>query len=142
MADKFVAMLVGAREEICNVGNGLEAGVEMGPSVDETQMNTVLRYIEIGKKEGEAAARRRALDGGANTTKAILWRPRSSTMCAANSAIAQEEIFGPVLSIDSGEGFRRSAGRGEFRAVRTWRARSTAATRARFSSSSTGSRRE
>ena len=51
VADQFVTMLV-ERAKKFSVGDGLDAGVEMGPSVDESQMNTVLRYIEIGKHEG------------------------------------------------------------------------------------------
>ena len=52
VADKFVGMLVErARKYV--VGDGLEPGTDMGPSVDESQFNTVLKYIEIGKGEGK-----------------------------------------------------------------------------------------
>ena len=52
VADKFVAMLV-ERAKKYVVGDGLEPGTDTGPSVDEAQFNTVLRYIEIGKGEGK-----------------------------------------------------------------------------------------
>jgi len=38
------------------VGNGLEAGIDMGPSVDESQLRTVLDYVEIARKEGAKIA--------------------------------------------------------------------------------------
>src|SRR4029450_8911366 len=38
------------------VGNGLEAGIDMGPSVDESQLKTVLDYVDIAKKEGAKIA--------------------------------------------------------------------------------------
>src|SRR5580700_905591 len=43
VADKFVEMLT-ARAKKYVVGDGLEAGTDMGPSVDESQFNTVLQY--------------------------------------------------------------------------------------------------
>ncbi|MGB8849321.1 MAG: aldehyde dehydrogenase family protein, partial [Candidatus Acidiferrales bacterium] len=52
VADQFLSALVDRANEYV-VGNGLEPGVEMGPSVDESQMSTVLKYIDIGKKEAK-----------------------------------------------------------------------------------------
>src|SRR5580692_3266317 len=52
VADQFVGMLV-ERAKRYVVGDGLEAGTDMGPSVEESQFNTVLKYIEIGKGEGK-----------------------------------------------------------------------------------------
>src|ERR1041385_5739718 len=48
--DRFVAAVV-ERARKLKVGNGMEPGIEIGPCVDEAQMETVLRYIEIGHKE-------------------------------------------------------------------------------------------
>ncbi|HEY4878999.1 MAG TPA: aldehyde dehydrogenase family protein [Candidatus Acidoferrales bacterium] len=97
IADQFVAMLV-ERTKNFAVGDGLESGMEMGPSVDETQMNTVLKYIEIGKKEGTL------LCGGARMTgpkheKGWFVAPTIFDKVDSSSRIAQEEIFGPVLSV-------------------------------------------
>src|SRR6202795_568918 len=52
VADKFVEMLV-ERAEKYVVGNGLDERSDMGPSVDESQFKTVLKYIESGKTEGK-----------------------------------------------------------------------------------------
>src|SRR3954454_11465840 len=48
--DRFVAALV-ERTRKLKVGNGMQAGIDIGPCVDKAQMETVLRYIEIGRKE-------------------------------------------------------------------------------------------
>ena len=97
VADQFVEMLV-ERTRTFAVGDGLQAGMEMGPSVDETQMNTVLKYIEIGKNEGELRS------GGARLTgskydKGWFVAPTIFDKVKPDSRIAQEEIFGPVVSV-------------------------------------------
>src|SRR3990172_1622420 len=46
-AEKFVA-----RAKALKIGNGLDPKVEMGPSINENQLQTVMNYVEIGKKEG------------------------------------------------------------------------------------------
>ncbi len=57
IADRFVEMIVEHARKL-KVGNGLDADVDVGPVVDEQQLKTVLRYLEIGKKEA------RLLHGG------------------------------------------------------------------------------
>ena len=97
VADQFVAMLV-ERAKAFKVGNGLEPGVEMGPAVDEAQMNTDLRYIEIGKKEAKLVLGGHRMTGGAYDHGYFV-APTIFDHVPWNSTIAQEEIFGPVLSI-------------------------------------------
>lgn len=97
VADQFIEMLV-ERTKTFAVGDGLQPGIEMGPSVDENQMNTVLKYIEIGKTEGKL------LSGGARLTgskydKGWFVAPTIFDEVKADSRIAQEEIFGPVVSV-------------------------------------------
>jgi acyl-CoA reductase-like NAD-dependent aldehyde dehydrogenase len=97
VADKFASMLV-ERASAFNVGNGLDADTQMGPSVDETQMNSVLKYIEIGRQEGTLILGGQRLSGGAYD-KGYFVAPTIFDHVSVNSRIAQEEIFGPVLSI-------------------------------------------
>jgi acyl-CoA reductase-like NAD-dependent aldehyde dehydrogenase len=97
VADKFASMLV-ERASVFNVGNGLDADTQMGPSVDETQMNSVLKYIEIGRQEGTLILGGQRLTGGAYD-KGYFVAPTIFDHVSVNSRIAQEEIFGPVLSI-------------------------------------------
>lgn len=97
IADQWVGMLVERAKKFV-VGDGLEPGVEMGPSVDENQMNTVLRYIEIGKREAELKCGGERLTG-ARYDKGWFVAPTVFDHVRAGSSIAQDEIFGPVLSV-------------------------------------------
>ena len=97
VADAFVARLV-ERTKQFKVGDGLKPGVEMGPSVDEKQFNTVLKYIEIGKHEGKLLLGGHRLTGGCYD-KGYFIAPTIFDHVSPQSCIAQEEIFGPVLSV-------------------------------------------
>jgi aldehyde dehydrogenase (NAD+) len=96
--DKFVAAVV-ERTRKLKVGDGMQAGIEIGPCVDKAQMETVLRYIEIGRKECGAP-----LCGGSRLTEGTLskgWfvEPTVFAGITPQHTIAREEIFGPVLAI-------------------------------------------
>ncbi len=98
IAERFVESLV-ARARQLKVGSGLDPETYVGPSVDPSQLRTVLDYIEIGKKEGA-----KLLLGGARLTGGIydngyFVAPTIFDHVRAESRLAQEEIFGPVLSV-------------------------------------------
>ena len=81
------------------VGNGLDETTEMGPAINKAQLETDLNYIEIGRSEGA-----RLLCGGHrldNGEYANGWflEPTVFTDVEPRMRIAQEEIFGPVVSI-------------------------------------------
>lgn len=97
IADQFAFKLV-ERAKQFKVGNGLDAGVEMGPAVDESQMNTDLRYMEIGKQEGNLLLGGQRLSGPAYD-RGYFVAPTIFDHVPADSRLAQDEIFGPVLSI-------------------------------------------
>jgi gamma-glutamyl-gamma-aminobutyraldehyde dehydrogenase/4-guanidinobutyraldehyde dehydrogenase/NAD-dependent aldehyde dehydrogenase len=78
-------------------GNPLEQATVMGAIVDQTQMASVLRYIELGKKEGAAL-----LAGGEQAlrdTGGCYVQPTIFAGVSGDMTIAREEIFGPVLSV-------------------------------------------
>jgi alpha-ketoglutaric semialdehyde dehydrogenase len=97
IADEFVAALV-ERAKKLKVGDGLEGSNDMGPSVDESQMNTVLRYIDIGQKEAKMLCGGQRLMDSAHHNGCFV-APTVFDHVPQNSRIAQEEIFGPVLSV-------------------------------------------
>ncbi|MDQ3263828.1 MAG: aldehyde dehydrogenase family protein [Myxococcota bacterium] len=91
------AMVAGARK--LKVGNGLEAGVEMGPAVDEAQLKTDLEYIQIALDEGA-----RLLCGGKRLTGGAydggyFVEPTVFAGVKPGMRIHQEEVFGPVVAI-------------------------------------------
>ncbi|MGO9256501.1 MAG: aldehyde dehydrogenase family protein [Bryobacteraceae bacterium] len=96
--DRFVEAVV-ARTRRLKVGNGMEPGVEIGPCVDRAQMETILGYIEAGRKEsGEPLCGGRRLTDGA-LAKGWFVEPTVFAGVAEDHVIAREEIFGPVLAI-------------------------------------------
>jgi aldehyde dehydrogenase (NAD+) len=97
IADTFVKALV-ERASKLRVGNGLDAGVDMGPAVDESQLKTDLRYIEVGKQEAQLVLGGERLTGSAYD-RGWFVSPTIFDHAARDSRIAQEEIFGPVLSV-------------------------------------------
>jgi len=78
-------------------GNPLDKATVMGAIVDQTQLNTVLRYIETGKNEGA-----KLLAGGEQAMKetgGCYVQPTIFDGVRNDMTIAREEIFGPVLSV-------------------------------------------
>ncbi len=100
----FVKRLV-ERARKLRVGNGLDETSEMGPAVNERQLQTDLNYVEIGRNEGAKLA-----CGGNRLEKGDLqygWfmEPTVFTDVDPKMRIAQEEIFGPVVSVIPCEDF-------------------------------------
>jgi acyl-CoA reductase-like NAD-dependent aldehyde dehydrogenase len=92
--DRFLEALV-ERTKKLKVGDGMQAGIDIGPCVDEAQMNTVLEYIEIGKKEAGAPK----VGGNRIPGKGWFVEPTVFADVTEDMRIAQEEIFGPVLAV-------------------------------------------
>jgi len=97
VADQFVEMIL-ARAKTMKTGDGLAPGMDVGPVVDEAQIKTVLRYIEIGKKEAKLLLGGERLTGPEHKNGYFI-PPTVFDHVLWDSTIAQEEIFGPVLSI-------------------------------------------
>jgi acyl-CoA reductase-like NAD-dependent aldehyde dehydrogenase len=81
------------------VGNGLDPVVNMGPIVSKQQIQTVSSYVEIGLKEGASlvAGGKRLTDG--NYDLGNFYTPTVFADVKNEMRIAQEEIFGPVVTI-------------------------------------------
>src|ERR1700741_4835915 len=95
---EFVARFV-ERSAGLKVGDGLDPAVEMGPCINEQQLQTVMSYVEIGKNEGaKLLAGGNRLNSGAHA-KGWFHEPTVFGDCSAKMRVAQEEIFGPVVSL-------------------------------------------
>ncbi len=98
IADEFVQRLV-ERAKALKVGPGLDESSDLGPSVDEHQFETVMKYLKVGKSEGgELLLGGDRLNGG-DLGKGWFVAPTVFDRVDPDSRIAQEEIFGPVLSV-------------------------------------------
>jgi len=81
------------------VGNGLDAGVTMGPLVDEPSLERVLAYIRGAREEGATlAAGGHRLEGPAYANGYFV-APTIFTDVTPAMALWREEVFGPVLAV-------------------------------------------
>ncbi len=95
--NEFISRFV-ERAKKLKVGNGLDESVDMGPAVNKAQLETDLSYIEIGKSEGaKLLCGGHRLDSGAYKYGWFL-EPTIFSDVDPKMRIAQEEIFGPVVS--------------------------------------------
>ncbi|WP_199171652.1 aldehyde dehydrogenase family protein [Pollutimonas nitritireducens] len=79
------------------VGSPFEADTQLGPLISEKQMERVLSYIDVGQSEGAQLV----LGGERMGDVGYFVTPTVFSSVTNKMAIAQEEIFGPVLSIIS-----------------------------------------
>jgi aldehyde dehydrogenase (NAD+) len=92
--DRFVAGAKGLR-----VGNGLDPKVQMGPCVNLGQLETVEKYVGIGKADGA-----KLVAGGSRLTSGahaggFFHEPTIFADCSPSMRVAREEIFGPIVSV-------------------------------------------
>src|SRR5699024_8767437 len=95
--ERFKEKLLQNVSEI-TVGDGAKSSTWMGPLVSESQLNTVMSYIEKGKEEGA-----KLLYGGKKVEDESLngyfIEPTIFENVTQDMVIAKEEIFGPVLAL-------------------------------------------
>ncbi|HET8559615.1 MAG TPA: aldehyde dehydrogenase family protein [Marmoricola sp.] len=96
--EEFVSRLAAmARASV--VGDPLAEGTQIGPVVDESQLTTVLDYIERGRAQGaDLVAGGHRLDDG-DRAGGFFVEPTIFDNVAPGQVIAREEIFGPVLAV-------------------------------------------
>jgi aldehyde dehydrogenase (NAD+) len=94
--DRFVAATI-ERLKALKVDDALKEGTEIGPVVDQTQLDQDLKYLDVGQKEGARLA-----FGGERlerSRKGFYLSPALFTESTNAMRINREEIFGPVASV-------------------------------------------
>ncbi len=107
--DKFLAALV-ERTRKLKVGDGMQPGIDIGPVVDQGQLDSVMKYIDIGSKEAGAprcGGNRLESDG---LKKGYFVEPTIFADVTESMTIAREEIFGPVLAVMRAKDFEDAMG--------------------------------
>jgi len=97
IADDYIAAITHAAQKLV-VGNGLANGVQMGPAVSQDQLETDLDYVKVGTGEGAkllAGGSLAKVDGAGGH----FVQPTVFVDVQPGMRIAQEEIFGPVISV-------------------------------------------
>jgi acyl-CoA reductase-like NAD-dependent aldehyde dehydrogenase len=102
--DKFVEALV-ERTKKLKVGDGMEPGIDIGPAVDGGQLETDLKYIDIGRKEAGAPRVGGNRLTGKDYDKGYFIEPTIFADVTPAMTIAREEIFGPVLAVMRAKNF-------------------------------------
>jgi aldehyde dehydrogenase (NAD+) len=96
--DEFIERLLAICKD-AKIGNPAEPGIQVGPVATKPQFDKVMSYIDIAKAEGAVVT----LGGNARTGPGYgagqFVEPTIFTGVSNHMRIAQEEVFGPVLSV-------------------------------------------
>jgi len=91
---KFERIMINRIKKL-KIGDGLKPHTNIGPLINKAAQDKSARYVEIGHREGA-----KLLAGGKiPKMKGFFFEPTLFTDCTIDMRIAQEEIFGPVISI-------------------------------------------
>jgi aldehyde dehydrogenase (NAD+) len=95
--DAFLHKLV-AKVGSLKIGNGLLPGIDIGPLATARQLDTVLSYIAIGRREGTLLCGGERLSGP-EYDHGYFVSPAIFSDVSNDARIAREEIFGPVIAV-------------------------------------------
>ncbi|HOX21260.1 MAG TPA: aldehyde dehydrogenase family protein [Gemmatimonadales bacterium] len=95
--DRFLRRLVDAAEAL-RLGDG-RGGYDVGPLIHERSRQKVESYVAIGQEEGAELLTGGKKPGGERLGRGFFFRPTIFAGVTPSMRLAQEEIFGPVLSV-------------------------------------------
>ena len=96
--DEFVQMIAEEAQTL-QLGYGNDEGVDMGPLINQQALDKVSGYIDIGQNEGATLHLGGHRATGDGLGDGFFFEPTIFTDVQPDMRIAQEEIFGPVLSV-------------------------------------------
>jgi acyl-CoA reductase-like NAD-dependent aldehyde dehydrogenase len=88
-----------ARARGLKLGDGRKKGTDVGPLINQTALDKVERYIDIGQGEGADLVCGGRRPNAPGTEKGFFFEPTIFARVRAGMRLEQEEIFGPVLSV-------------------------------------------
>jgi acyl-CoA reductase-like NAD-dependent aldehyde dehydrogenase len=107
--DRFLTELIERTSKLI-IGDGLDASMDIAPLASQNQKDKVLEYIGIGTEEGaELAFGGRNMIGG-EFDEGYYVEPAVFTGVTPDMRIAQEEIFGPVLTVFKAKDLKEAIG--------------------------------
>jgi aldehyde dehydrogenase (NAD+) len=108
LLQEFTERLVAVANSI-RIAPGLADGAQMGPAVSTSQLQTDLEYIQIGRDEGAKVVAGGDMPRGKLYERGYFIQPTVLAQVKPDMRVAQEEIFGPVISVieagDAAEAF-------------------------------------
>ena len=96
------------RAQRLKVGSGLDENVDIGPQINQQQVETTAKYVEIGKREGAKLELGGKRLPGTEHEHGWFFETTVFTDVDPGMRIAQEEIFGPVVSLVPCENFEQA----------------------------------
>jgi aldehyde dehydrogenase (NAD+) len=90
------------------VGDGMLPDTKVGPMIDKLQLDRIMKYVNIGRREGAKLLCGGERLAGREYEKGYFFKPSVFGNVTSSMRIAQEEIFGPVLSIIPVSGFEEA----------------------------------
>jgi len=98
--DAILAKLVAGANGM-KLGDGLQPDTSMGPLVAQSQRDRVAGYVEVGVAEGARIAAGGAAPSEGGLKEGYFYRPTILDGVTQDMRVAQEEIFGPVLTVST-----------------------------------------
>ncbi|RNA67091.1 betaine-aldehyde dehydrogenase [Alteribacter keqinensis] len=98
--DKFVEALVERAKRI-RLGNGFDDATESGPLISAEHRDKVESYIKIGQDEGATLAVGGKRPEASELKDGFFLEPTIFTGCTSDMRVVQEEVFGPVLTVET-----------------------------------------
>jgi alpha-ketoglutaric semialdehyde dehydrogenase len=105
--DALLAKLVPRIEQL-RLGDGLDEQVDVGPVINSKQLEQIHQYTEIGRTEGATLVTGGEVARDGELARGNFYRPTLFKDVAATMRIAQEEIFGPTLSVIAVDSFEEA----------------------------------
>src|SRR5580693_5557757 len=97
--DSFVAELA-ARADRIRLGNGMDPDTECGPLISAAQRAKVERYIALGLAEGASLRAGGERPASPSLAQGFFLRPTVFADCHREMAVVQEEVFGPLVTVE------------------------------------------
>ena len=94
VASEFSAKLANAMQAL-KVGPGLEAGVELGPLINQSAQNDMSESVEVAVNGGSSVA----TGGEAGRSPGFFYQPTVLTDVAPDNPVLSREIFGPIAPV-------------------------------------------
>jgi aldehyde dehydrogenase (NAD+) len=94
-----LAEKLASRAKTMSLGYGLDESVDVGPVVSKGQLDTVASYVKIGRDEGATLIAGGSVATAGDLGKGFFHEPTIFDNVTRDMRIANEEIFGPVLSL-------------------------------------------
>lgn len=97
--DRFVEALRARMERII-VGNGFDESTQMGPLISAEHLAKVEEYVNIAQKEGAKLVLGGKRPSDSTLKRGFFYLPTLFTECKNDMRIVQEEVFGPVITVE------------------------------------------